>query len=175
MKGLFKRLSILTASLAMVFGVGLVNNEKRAKAEGSTYAKVTSNLDDWSGEYILVYENSTTEAYVWTGVDAANCYEIATIADSKITLSSTSIAKLNIATITDGYSIQINGEKYVGQAADSNGMQIQATELKNTFSIVDATCNIVSGGAYMRFNANTGQYRFRYYRSSSYTNQKAVQ
>ena len=40
MKGLFKRLSILTASLAMVFGVGLVNNEKKnAKADGeSTYS-----------------------------------------------------------------------------------------------------------------------------------------
>ena len=37
MKGLFKRLSILTASLAMVFGVGLVNNEKKnAKAASNT-------------------------------------------------------------------------------------------------------------------------------------------
>ncbi len=58
MKGLFKRLSILTASLAMVFGVGLVNNEKKnAKADGeSTYsytfstktftANETQNLSD---------------------------------------------------------------------------------------------------------------------------------
>ncbi len=38
MKGLFKRLSILTASLAMVFGVGLVNSEKKnAKAENENY------------------------------------------------------------------------------------------------------------------------------------------
>lgn len=37
MKGLFKRLSVLTASLAMVFGVGLVNNEKKnAKAASNT-------------------------------------------------------------------------------------------------------------------------------------------
>ena len=59
MKGLFKRLSILTASLAMVFGVGLVNNEKRAKAEdnvltsasgsGTGYArrKITNNGIGW--------------------------------------------------------------------------------------------------------------------------------
>ena len=39
MKGLFKRLSILAASLAMVFGVGLVNNEKNAKAaSGDSFA-----------------------------------------------------------------------------------------------------------------------------------------
>ena len=59
MKGLFKRLSILTASLAMVFGVGLVNNEKKAKAEdniltsasgsGKGYARreITNNGIGW--------------------------------------------------------------------------------------------------------------------------------
>ena len=179
MKGLFKRLSILAASLAMVFGVGLVNNEKKnAKAIGeSTYVKVTEAPTDWTGEYVLVYENSATEAYVWTGADATNCYEKATIAESKITLSPT--AKLNIASMDGGYSIQINGGtnngKYVGQASNSNGMKIQPTALANTLSITSNSATIVSGGAYMRFNASKDQMRFRYYKSASYTNQKTVQ
>ena len=90
MKGLFKRLSILTASLAMVFGVGLVNNENNTKAAGeSIYVKVTEAPTDWTGEYVLVYESSATSAYVWTGVDASSCYERTTITDSKITLAPT--------------------------------------------------------------------------------------
>ena len=36
MRSLFKRLSVLVASLAMVFGVNLVNNEKNAKAVSNT-------------------------------------------------------------------------------------------------------------------------------------------
>ena len=178
MKGLFKRLSVLAASLAMVFGVDLVNNEKNAKAAGeSTYVKVTEAPTDWTGEYVLVYESSATSAYVWTGVDATSCYETTTITDSKISLSPT--AKLNIASMTGGYSIKISGGtnngKYVGQGSNANGMKIQASALANTLSIASNSATIISGGAYMRFNANTDQMRFRYYKSTSYTKQKAVQ
>lgn len=179
MKGLFKKLSILGASLAMVLGAGLVNDgAKSAKADGeSTYVKVTEAPTDWTGEYVLVYENSATEAYVWTGVDAVNGYESTTITDSKITLTPT--AKLNIAATTNGYSIQIDGGtnngKYVGQLKNANGMQIKETTLNNTISITDGTATIISGSAYMRFNNNSDQKRFRYYKSSSYTRQQAVQ
>ena len=183
MKGLFKRLSILTASLAMVFGVGLVNNEKKnTKAAGElTYVKVTEAPTDWAGEYVLVYESSATSAYVWTGEDVVKCYETTTIIDSKITLSPK--AKLNIAAMTNGngYSIQIvggtNKGKYIGQSSDANGMKVQASALANTLSITSNSATIISGGAYMRFNSSNDQMRFRYYKSKSYTGtgQKAVQ
>ena len=38
----------------------------------TTFEKVTADPADWTGEYLLVYENSETEAYVWTGIDAAS-------------------------------------------------------------------------------------------------------
>ena len=53
MKGLFKRLSILTASLAMVFGVNLVNNEKKN-------AKAVSNT--------VTYTVATTTSVTSTGI-----------------------------------------------------------------------------------------------------------
>lgn len=39
----------------------------------------------------------------------------------------------------------------------------------------DNTVNIISsGGAYLRFNTDSGQDRFRYFKSSTYTEQKAI-
>ena len=138
------------------------------------YVKVTSAPTDWSGEYLLVYENSSTEAYVWTGVDAAYSYASATISDNKITKPSTA-AKLTIASMDGGYSILVNGGtndgKYVGRTAGSNGMDFNASAIVNVISY--------SGGLTIGSNTSTVaklQYysndkKFRYYTSS----QKAVQ
>ena len=62
MKGLFKRLSILTASLAMVFGVGLVNNEKKAKADATIYKQTifsAKNNSAGNSSYTETFENTT--------------------------------------------------------------------------------------------------------------------
>ena len=40
----------------------------------TTFEKVTAEPADWTGEYLLVYEDSATEAYAWTGTDASSCY-----------------------------------------------------------------------------------------------------
>mgnify|MGYP000212928611 CR=1 FL=1 len=174
MKGLFKRLSILTASLAMVFGVGLVNNEKNAKAAGeSTYVKVTEAPTDWTGEYVLVYESSATSAYVWTGVDASSCYETTTITDSKITLAPT--AKLNIASMTGGYSIKIiggtNDGKYIGGTKNKNTIKFSNSSILNTIAYSSSAVAITSNSTTMKYNSASGQERFRYYKSG----QSAVQ
>ena len=64
MKGLFKRLSILTASLAMVFGVGLVNNEKKnANAATSSNDKITSISDLTTGNIVYVGTSATSLTY----------------------------------------------------------------------------------------------------------------
>lgn len=174
MKGLFKRLSILTASLAMVFGVGLVNNEKNTKAAGeSIYVKVTEAPTDWTGEYVLVYESSATSAYVWTGVDASSCYETTTITDSKITLAPT--AKLNIASMTGGYSIKIiggtNDGKYIGGTKNKNTINFSNSSILNTIAYSSSAVAITSNSTTMKYNSAIGQERFRYYKSG----QSAVQ
>ena len=50
----------------------------------TTFEKVTAEPADWSGEYLLVYEKSTSEAYVWNGLDEASNYTTAAITDDAI-------------------------------------------------------------------------------------------
>lgn len=141
----------------------------------TTFEKVTAAPADWSGEYLLVYENSATEAYVWNGLDKANGYATATIADGKITADG--LVTLTITSIDGGYSILLNGGdndgKYIGYTAAKNGMNISDAAIKNTLAIESNAVAIKSGTApsTMRFNNASDQMRFRYYK----TGQKAVQ
>ena len=70
MKGLFKKLSILVVSLAMVFGVGLVNNEKSAKAAEEVYKSLTFPDDNQENNKVSAYDVS------WTAKNGADSYTI---------------------------------------------------------------------------------------------------
>jgi len=52
----------------------------------------------------------------------------------------------------------------------------ELTKTNTTITFADDNADIVSsGGAYLRYNSASNQIRFRYYKSSSYTGQKAIQ
>lgn len=181
MRSIFKRLSILAASLATVFGIGLTNNDAQsAKAATITYTKVTSSLTDWSGDYLLVYESSSTQAYVWTGVDDVNCYTTATISSSTIEDDGTkNYVSITIAAMSGGYSIKVNGGtnagKYIYGAKNSNKINFGNSASLNTIEYSSSSVVITSETSVMRFNSNTGNNRFRYFKAASYTAQKEVQ
>ena len=134
--------------------------------------------EDWSGTYLVVYEADSTSAYVFNGNDAVNGYVSATIANSKIT-SSTELdaVAVTIEKTTDGYTLKVNGQYIYG------------TDGKNTLKFTDTAANavntitlsetdgviITSNTSVLRFNAASNQLRFRYYKSSSYANQQAIQ
>ena len=146
------------------------------KEEG--FYKVTEEKLDWSGEYLIVYENSATEAYVMAGaVDAINDYVAATISDDFIAYDA-SLADyiFTIAEVDGGYSVS-NGGKYISRTSDSNGMDIsETTAYANSISYVDGAVEIVgSAGGHLRFNSASNQMRFRFYKASSYTNQQQIQ
>ena len=69
MKGLFKRLSVLAASLAMVFGVGLVSEEENARAAEIEY-KSLSFPDNKENNKVSAYDTS------WTAKNGADSYTI---------------------------------------------------------------------------------------------------
>ncbi|MCQ2307677.1 MAG: chitobiase/beta-hexosaminidase C-terminal domain-containing protein [Bacteroidales bacterium] len=142
------------------------------------YEKVTSAPADWSGEYLLVYEESATSAYVWTGVDAVSCYTTSSISQNVI--SAEQSVTITIATMEGGYSVEINGGdnngKYISHSANSNGLAVGDNAAAQVITYSDNSVLITNvGGAVMRFNSTSNQMRFRFYKSTSYSSQQPVQ
>ena len=143
----------------------------------NSYEKVTSTPNDWAGEYLLVYEADATTAYSWTGVDAANCYEEMTISGNSI--SASNAITISIAAMEGGYSILVNGGtndgKYIYGQSGSNTIKFGTSPELNTLECESDGVKITSYTSVMRFNNASNNLRFRYFKSTSYTNQQAVQ
>lgn len=142
----------------------------------SEYQKVTTASDLTSGQYLIVYEaGSVAFNGGLSSLDAVSNTISVSISDSKIAKSSTTEAAEFTVDMSSG-TILSASNKYVGNTADSNGLTSSDTALTNTISLNGTDVDVVSsGGAYLRYNANDGQTRFRYYKSASYTGQKAIQ
>ena len=138
---------------------------------GQTYKKVTSEPTDWSGEYLIVYESSSTSGYVWSGVDANSNYKTATISSGTITKPADAVS-VTIASMTGGYSIQVNGGtnngKYISGTKDSNTTNFNAIAAANTLSYSSGV-DIASNTSHFVFNSTSGTTRYRYYKSATYS------
>lgn len=136
----------------------------------TTFEKVTAEPADWSGEYLLVYENSTSEAYVWNGLDAVSNYTTAAITDDAIDV--TNPVTIKIAVMEGGYSVLVNGStndgKYISGTSKSNKLNFKATAAANTLAYSDGHV-VMTSGEIMVFNTTSGQTRFRYYKSTTIT------
>ena len=146
---------------------------------GQTWEKITSLSDLTSGEnYLLVYENSTTEAYIFNGNDEASDYVTSSIASGVISSLPDNAAPVTITSMSSGgYSIQIistatnHPSMYIYGKDDTNSIQFgtSATELSieantnGSFTIKHNTNKATS----FRFNKATGNYRFRFYKVST--------
>ncbi len=171
--------SVNNSSFVMpAYNVTVMATFVQGEVGNGDYVKVTSALTDWSGEYLIVY-GTGNKAFNGglTELDAVGNTISVTINNNSITANSTTnAAKFTIATVNNGYSIQAASGKYIGNTSNSNGLTASNTPMVNTLTYNGGNIDIVSsGGAYLRYNANTGQERFRYFKSSTYTGQKAIQ
>lgn len=153
-----KKLSILFAALIAT-----------TMSFAADYEKVTAAPADWSGEYLIVYENSKTEAYVFNGEDAEGDYTTEIITDNKIT--TTTAVSFKVAKNGKKYSILIlggkNDGKYLGHSGAKNGIKIADKAIDNIIEYSDQNKNTVIRNedvATLQFNnAATNGNRFRYY------------
>lgn len=145
------------------------------------FVKVTENLDDWSGEYLIVYEDGNVAFDGGlTTLDATTNTINVNINNNTIEATQNNIgARFIITKTSNGYSIKSASGYYIGQNSDANGLSSSnTTAYANTISYNSTSQNtdiIGQGGAYLRYNNMSGQNRFRYYKSASYTAQKAIQ
>ena len=141
------------------------------------YDKVTEALDDYSGEFLIVYEagNKAFNGGLST-LDATSNGIAVTINNNTIESNQTTdAAKFTIAAINDAYSIKSASGKYIGRTENENDLdESTSTIYTNTISINnDKSINIIgSGSAYLRYNTDGS--RFRYYKSSTYSSQQVI-
>ena len=144
------------------------------QAADKVYEKVTAAPNDWTGTYLIVYEDGSN-AYVFNGVDVANGYVSATINDGVINSSDELNAiAVTIEAMNGGYAIKTaNG--YIYGSSGSNKLNFNTTiQQLNTIEFETDTVKITSNTSVLRFNDASNQKRFRYYKSTSYTSQKAI-
>lgn len=141
----------------------------------SEYEKVSTITE---GDYLIVYEegglafNGALETLDAVG----NSVEV-TIVDGKIAGNAViDAAVFTIAALDEGFSVKSASGLYIGNTSDANALKAsETTAYANAITFdSDGNANLVSGGTYLRYNATSGQTRYRYYKSTSYANQKPV-
>ena len=133
------------------------------------YVKVVSAPADWSGKYLIVYEDGT-DAYVFNGKDETDGY-VSAVTDGDVIKANSEIdaVAVTIAAMEGGYSIStVSG--YMYKTAYSNGVDFGETaKAANTFEIAEDGVVITSGNnddkTTFRYNKAVDQMRFRYYKS----------
>ena len=158
------------------FNVTVMATFVQGNANGD-FVKVTEAPTDWSGEYILVYEQSSTTGYVWTGVDVENCYVSKTITNNSI--ANDGLVTVTVAPMTGGYSVKVNGGendgKYLFGKSGENKLNFGTSPALNTFSFESNSVIMTSNTSVMRFNNTSDQNRFRYFKASTYSSQQPIQ
>lgn len=157
--------AILTILLTM--GIG--------QAWAETWEKVTSTPSDWSGDYLIVYEGGKVAFNGnLTTLDVTSNNQTVTISNNQIELDSK--YSFTIEKSNTSYTIKSKSGYYIGNTSNSNALSAnKSTAYTNTITLNGTNVDIKSsGGAYLRYNSTSDQKRFRYYKSDTYTNQKAI-
>ena len=143
------------------------------------FVKVTSAPSDWSGTYLIVYEaGNLAFDGSRTTMDAVSNTQAVTISNNEIEATDAMKAiTFEIAKNGTSYTVKSKSGFYVGNDSNSNSLAANTTtKYNNTISLnSDGSAHIVGKGtSVLRYNATSGQTRFRYFKSSTYTGQKAI-
>lgn len=153
-------------------------------ATGLVYKKVTTDLTNWAGKYLIVYESSTTKGLAMDA-SLASIDAVGNAGEVKITdevIAGNEIVDefvFEISEIEGGYAIKKADDAYIGIGGTSNGLSQDAskTKYKNVISYNTTNSrtdiiitNLKSGtptNMYLKYNSSSGQTRFRYYASDT--------
>lgn len=149
-----------------------------AKTTEGVFRKVTTTPADWSGEYLIVYEagNVLFDGSVSSGdpgkeLDVVNNYQSVAIDNGTIALADGQDYTFFIAKSGSGYTLQSKSGYYIGGASGNGIICNKTTTYIHTLSLNASNATILttynSAQRYLRFNAVSGQMRFRYYDKNS--------
>ncbi len=136
-----------------------------------SYKLVTEDLSDWSGQYLIVYEddnNSLAFDGSLTAVDSTpNTFEVGIVNNEIVPTDEINGKCFTIAKSSEGkYSIKNAAGYYIGRNASGNGIDGSTTyssSYDNTITYSNGTFIITgNGGKTLSFNTASNQMKFRY-------------
>ena len=140
-----------------------ITQAAKAAEGGAYYEKVTSAPADWSGEYLLVYED---EKYLFDGsltnVDSSPNYTTLQSISDRLSFADYSKYAVTIEKYDTGYSVKTASGLYIGRTSNSNGFNSSSTtQYANTISFTSGKIKIAgSGGRVFNYNSQSGKFRF---------------
>ena len=163
------RTRLLSALLSLVMLVSLLPvSVFAAEPASGTWEKVTEAQEDWSGQYLIVYEKgSLIMDGSLSALDKEGNKVDVTITDGKIVGDYAKYA-FTIAPMTGGWSVQSASGKYISGKSGSNKIITGSTPELNTITFADGNVKIASNNTTLQYNAAaTNGTRFRYYESEN--------
>lgn len=134
------------------------------------YVKVTSTSDLADGKYLIVYETKNVALNGALTSDVASNTVSVTISNGEIASTIAIDAAAVTYSAADG-SFLGGGGKYIGHSGSGNTLNYSNSALANVVTFDNGNAVITAGDYVMRYNATSGQDRFRYYKSG----QQAIQ
>ena len=163
------RTRLLSALLSLVMLVSLLPvSVFAAEPASGTWEKVTEAQEDWSGQYLIVYEKgSLIMDGSLSALDKEGNKVDVTITDGKIVGDYAKYA-FTIAPMTGGWSVQSASGKYISGKSGKNKIITGSTPELNTITFADGNVKIASNNTTLQYNAAaTNGTRFHYYKSEN--------
>ncbi|MBR6246084.1 MAG: Ig-like domain-containing protein, partial [Bacteroidales bacterium] len=141
-------------------------------AGDEVFAKVTSIS---AGDYLIVWEGENPVAFdgsIVESIDAPSNTIPVIITDGKIeATSATKASVFTFAAIDGGYSVKSASGQFIGGKSGANTIVVGAEAILNTVAFEEGNAIITSNTSFIQYNKNSGQERFRYYKSGTSTQQ----
>lgn len=143
----------------------------KKKTEGA-FRKVTTVPADWSGEYLIVNEENSVvfNGSIDGNFDVVNNNKAVAITDNTIAIKDGEDYTFMIAKSGTEYTLQSKSGYYIGGKSSTGIDYNKNNSFVHTFEVTSSGVTIQTqydGSArYLRYNATSGQNRFRYYNSS---------
>lgn len=152
----------------------VVTQAKKSSGGTAYFTRITDAPTDWSGTYLIVNEDEKVALDGSKTSDVASNTVSVTIAEDKtITATDALMASVfYIKAMDGGYSVMAAAGKYIYGKSGSNVLNFgdEAKLMKISINDSDNKSSEIldsSAGTHVRYNADSGQKRFRFYKTTS--------
>ena len=147
-----------SASASYTVTVGSGNPEP---SDGTVYERLVSNSSDFSGTYLIVYEEDEKALNSANVSGEKGNYIPVTISGSQIAVTrETEAAEFQIVKKAGGYSIRAKSGVYIGHASGNDLSSSTSDSFTNTITVSGGEATIASGSYSLRFNVSADRFRF---------------